>query len=110
MFLRTDGGLRSIGVCRGEFLAQGTPYLVTIVRQVHVILLIHGLQLGVETTNHHVLETVGLNLGPVFYLVRRNILRIAGDVVRGEGIGTLGTDSSHQFVVLIGNEILGGNL
>ena len=63
-----------------------------------------------KTTNDHVLETVGLNLRPVLNLVRGNVLGIAGHVVRGVGVGTLGTDGSHQFVVLIGDEVLGSHL
>ena len=63
-----------------------------------------------ETTNDHILETVCLNLGPVVYLVGGDILRIAGYIVRSIGIGTLSTDGSHQFVILVGDEVLGSDL
>ena len=56
------------------------------------------------------LETVALDLRPVLDLVGWDILRIAGHIIRGECIRTLRTDSSHQFIVLIGDEVLGSNL
>ena len=108
--LRTDSGLSTIGVCRRQLLTHRTPYLVTIIGQIHVILLIDSLQLRMETANHHVLETVSLYLCPVLHLVRRDVLGIAGDIVRRESIGTLCTDGSHQLVVLVGNEVLGSHL
>ena len=110
MLLCTNGGLSAIGVCRCELLAQCTPNLVTIVGKVDVILLINSFQLGMETTDNHILETVGLNLSPVVNLIRRDVLYITGDIVRGEGIGALSTDGSHQLVVLIGNEVAGSHL
>ena len=63
-----------------------------------------------ETANHHILETVGLNACPVLHLIRRNILRIASHVVRCIGIRTLCTDGRHEFVVFVRNEIFGSNL
>ncbi len=110
MFLRSDGGLRSIRMRGSQLLAQSAEYLVAIVRQVHIILFVDSFQLRVEATNHHVLEAVGLNLGPVFHLIRRNILRIASDIIRSEGIRSLGTDSRHQLVILVGDEILSSHL
>ena len=110
VFLCTDSGLRTIGVCRGEHLTQCTEHLVVVVSEVDVILLIDGLQLGVETTNHHVLEAVALNLSPVLDLVGGDVLRVASNIVGGEGIGSTGTDGSHQFVVLVGNKVLGSHL
>ena len=106
MFLRTDGGLRAVRMGRRQLLTHRTPYLVTVVSQIHVVFLVDGFQLGMETANHHVLETVGLNLRPVLNLVRRDVLYVARHIVRREGIRTLGTDSCHQLVVLVGNEVL----
>ena len=63
-----------------------------------------------ETADDHILETVGLNLCPVLHFVAGNVFRVAGYIVRGIGIRSLCTDSRHQFVVLVGNEILGSNL
>ena len=110
VILRTDSGLRTIGMSRRQLLAQRTPYLVAIIGEVDVILLVNGLQLSVETTDNHILETVGLHLGPVLNLVRRDILRIARHIVGGKGIGALSTNGSHQLVVLVGDEVLGSYL
>ena len=63
-----------------------------------------------EPTNHHILEAVSLNLGPVIDLIGRDILRIAGDIIRGVGISALGTNGCHQFIVFVGNKILSSNL
>ena len=110
MLLRTDGGLRAVRM-RGEKLGQQSlVLLVAIAGETNVVLLIDSLQLGMEAANHHILEAVGLHLCPVLNLVRGNVLYIAGHVVRGEGIRALATDGSHQFVVLIGNEVLGCEL
>ena len=110
MLLRTDGGLCAIGMVRPEHLRDGVEQLALVLRQTDVILLVHSLQLGVEATDHHVLEPVTLDLGPVLDLVRGDILRITGHIVRGIGIRSLSTDGSHQLVILIGNEILGSHL
>ena len=63
-----------------------------------------------ETTDYHILETVALNLRPVLDLVRGDILRITGHIVRGIGVRTFCTDGSHQLVILIGDEVLGSHL
>ena len=76
--------------------------------RVHVVLLVDGLQLGVEAAENDVLEAVGLDLGPVLQLVGRNVLGIAGHVVAGVGIGAATADGRHRLVVLVGDEDLGG--
>ena len=110
VLLRTDGGLKSVRMGRPEHLADGGKELTLVAAQSDIILLIDSLQLGVETTYHHVLESVGLDLCPVLNLVRRDILRIAGHVVRRVGVRPFCTDGSHQLVVLIGDEVLGCHL
>ena len=95
---------------RSQQLTHGSIELATVGCQTDVILLVHGLQLGMETTDDHVLETVTLDLRPVLNLVRGDILRIAGHIVRGVGIRTLCTNGCHQLVVLIGDEVLRSNL
>ena len=95
---------------RPEHLADGGKELTLVAAQSDIILLIDSLQLGVEATYHHVLESVGLDLCPVLNLVRRDILRIAGYIVRGIGVRPFCTDGCHQLIVLIGNEILGSHL
>ena len=110
VLLRTDGGLCAIRMGRRELLAQSLPQLVAVIRQIDIILLIHRLELGMEAANHHILETVALDLSPVLNLVAGDILRIAGHIVRGEGVGSFSTDSGHQLVVLVGDEVLGCHL
>ena len=89
---------------------EGVEALVHIVRQSDVVFLVDGLQFGVESADDHVLEAVALNLGPVLNLVAGNVLGIAGHVVAGERIGTLGSDGGHQLVVFVRDEILGCHL
>ena len=110
MLLRTDGGLHTIGMRRRKFLPQRTHHLIIIIREVDVILLIHRLEFGMEPTDDHVLEPVTLDLRPVLDLVGRDILRIAGHIVGGKGVRPLCPDGGHEFVVLIGDEILGSHL
>ena len=110
MFLRTDGGLRTIRMSRTEFASHGLIELSHILRQSDVILLVDGLQLSMETTDDHILETVGLNLGPVLHLIRGNVFCIARHVIRRIGIGAFRTNGCHQFVVLIRDEILSSHL
>ena len=110
MLLRTDGGLRTVGVRGSELLAHGLPHLVAVVCQIQVILLIHGLQFGMESADDHVLETVALDLCPVLNLVGGDIFHITGDIVRGEGVRPLSADGGHQLVVFVGDEILGCEL
>ena len=58
-----------------------------------------------ESANHHVLESLALNLSPVFHLVARNVLRVASYVVGSICVRTLRSDGSHQLVVFVGNEV-----
>ena len=110
MLLRTDGGLRAVGMVGPQHLTDGVEQLTLVTGQSDVILFIHSLQLCMEATDNHILETVGLNLRPVLHFVGRDVLRVAGHIVRGIGIRTLRTDGSHQFVILVGNEVLGSLL
>ena len=59
-----------------------------------------------EAANDHVLEAVALYACPVFDLVRGDVLHIAGHVVRGVGVGALGTYRRHELVILVGYVIL----
>ena len=110
MLLRTQRCLQTIGMIGEQLAHHGSHLLTEIARQTDVVLLIDSLQLGMETADDHILETVCLNLGPVFYLVRRNVLDIAGNVIRGVGIGTLGTNSRHQLVVFVRDKVFGSQL
>ena len=110
MLLSTYSSLCTIGVGGVELRHKSVEEFVHIACEVDVILLIDSLQLGVEAANGHVLEALALNLRPVVYLVRGDVLGITGDVVRSVGVSTLSTDDRHQFVVLVRDEELGSQL
>ena len=110
MLLRTDGGLQTVWVVGPQHLADGGKELAAVLCNTDIVFLIYRLQLSMETADDHILETVSLNLRPVLYLVAGDVFRVARHIVRGIGIRSLCTDSSHQLVVFIGNEILGSNL
>ena len=61
-----------------------------------------------EAADDAVLESLGLNLGPVFHFVAGDILGVAGYVEAGVGVGAVGADGCHQLVVFIGNGIFRG--
>ena len=103
---RTDNlvlTVRNIGI---EDIIDRQQHLTLVIDAAHVILLIHSLQLGVETANNQVLEAVGLNHRPATQLTRRNHLMVAGAVIARVGIETRRTDSLHQLIELIGNRDL----
>ena len=56
------------------------------------------------------LEAVALDLRPVLNLIAGDVLGVTGHIVRGEGIRTFGSDGRHEFVVLVGDEVLGSQL
>ena len=106
----SDGRLCAIGVGGEELRHQGREEFVAVLGETHVVLLIDGLQLRVETANDHVLETVALHLEPVVDLVARDVLHVAGDIVARIGIGAFGSDARHHLVVLVGDVVLGCEL
>ena len=110
VLLGADGGLRAVGVRGEELRQQSLVLLVTIVREPDIELLVNSLQLSVEAADDHILEAVGLHLGPVLHLVRWDVLDVAGHIVRSESVRALATDGRHQFVVLVGDEVLGCQL
>ena len=110
VLLRTNRGLCAIGVGGEEHGADTLPEFARVLSDADVVLLIHSFQLGVESTDHHILEAVGLNLSPIGDFVRGNVLHIARHVVRGVSVRTLCTDGRHELVVLVGDEILGSQL
>ena len=81
MLLCAYCGLHTVGVARIHLGVVGSPLFAAVFSQRDVKLFIHGLQLGVETTYHHVLETVALYACPVLNLVGRNVFYIASYVV-----------------------------
>ena len=108
VLLGADRGLLAVRVVRVERPGHGLVELLAVAGQGHVLLLIDGLQLGVEAADHQMTETVGLDTGPVVDLVGGDVLGIDGLVVGGPGVGPGGADDSHQFVILVGDRQLGG--
>ena len=106
MLLGTDGGLESIRVVGPQHLTDSSEELPAVAGQSDIVFLIHSLQLCMETADHHVLETVGLDFRPVLYLVRWDVLCIASHIVGSICVSPLCTDGCHQLVVLVGDEVL----
>ena len=105
--LRADDGLGAVRVVREEHRVEGVERLLGVVGQAHVLLLVHGLELGVEAAEDAVLEAVGLDLRPVLELVGGDFLHVAGHVVGGVGVGTAGADDGHELVILVRDRDLG---
>ena len=105
-----DGGLRTVGVVGEQGCHHGFVGATAVLCHAYVFLLVNGFQLGVEKTQHEVLETVALHFGPVFELVGGNVLNVHGVVVGGEGVGAGGADGGHRFVVLVGDGNLRGEV
>ena len=110
MLLLTDGGLGTVWMGRGEKLPEGSKLLGVVASHGDVLLLVYSLQLGMETADHHVLESVALYLSPILYLVVRDVLYIAGHIVGSIGVGALASDARHQLVVLVRDVVLGCQL
>ncbi len=103
VLLCAEHGLCSVGVVGEECREHGLGHLAVVLGEAHVFLLVDGFELGVESAQHGVLEAVGLDACPVFDLVGGYVLDVAGLVVGGVGIRTVGADGGHEFVVLVGN-------
>ena len=103
VLLCAEHSLRAIRVRRVESGQQLLVYLAAVLGQRHVFLLVDGFQLGVESSQYRMLETVGLYARPVIYLVGRNVLHIAGHIVTRIRVGAVCADSAHQLVVLVGD-------
>ncbi len=69
MLLGAQRGLLTVGMIGEKCLVERFPHLAAVLGKAHVLLLINRLQLGVETADDIVTETVGLNAGPVVNLV-----------------------------------------
>ena len=107
VFLRTESGLCTIRMVREQRACDRFKQLASVLCRVHVAFFVYGFQLGVESADYQTLETVCLNLRPVFNLVAWDVFHIASHIITGIGIGSFGTDSPHQLVVFIRNEISG---
>ena len=110
MLLLTDGSLCAVRMGRGEKLPESSKLLGVVASHRDVLLLVYSLQLGMETADYHVLESVALYLSPILYLVVRDVLYIAGHIVGSIGVGALASDARHQLVVLVRDVVLGCQL
>ena len=90
---------RVVGVEQREHAVIG---LVAVAGERHVVLLVNRFQLGMESADHGVLETVALYLGPLLDAVRGDILGVDRLVERGPRVGSVGRDGGHQLVVFVG--------
>ena len=106
MLLSTQHGLATIGVVGEQRCVHRLINLATVVGERHILLLVDGFELGVETANHNIFETIRLDFEPILNLVRGNVLDINGHIVTRISVGALSTDRSHQLVVLVGNSQL----
>ncbi len=106
VFLKTQDAVLPVGVVRVEQSGDRVENLLVVARERHVVLLVDGLQLGVETADHVVGEAVGLDLGPILHLIRGDVLRVDRLVVGGPGVAAVRTDGGHQLVVFVGDRQL----
>ncbi len=101
MGLRPQHGLCAIWMRGEQCCKHGLVRLASVVGKRHVLLLIDGFQLGVETAKNGILEAVRLHDGPAFQFIRGNILDVAGNILRCIGISPVGSDSRHHLVILV---------
>ena len=78
MLLGTKSRLLAVRMVRVEGGEQCLIHLAAVLGKGHVLLLIDGLQLGVESPDHVVAETVSLDARPVVDLIGRNVLGVHG--------------------------------
>ena len=65
VLLRTDGGLHPVGVLGEEAMHERVDDARHVVVHSLVLLFVDGFELGMETTDDHILEAIRLNLAPV---------------------------------------------
>ena len=63
---------------------------------VHIVLLEHVLQLGLEGTEHRVNETIGEDSQPTIHLSSREGVVVCREIIGGEGVDTLCSDEVEQ--------------
>ena len=107
MLLRSDRCLDSVRMTGKQHGINRFHRFGIILREAHVLLLIDGLQLGVETPDDGMDEPVGLNLRPILYLIGRDIFLIDSHIIGSKGIGACRSDDGHKLVIFIGNSDLG---
>ena len=67
--LGAQNRLGAIGMMREEGCEGRLPHFAVVLGQGHILLLVDGLQLGVEAPDDRMTETVRLNLRPILDLV-----------------------------------------
>ena len=87
--LRADDGLRAIGMVPEKHRIQGVQGLLLIVHEAHVLLLVHGLQLGVESAEYAVLEPVRFDPGPILDLIGGDVFGVAGHIVGSKRVASV---------------------
>ena len=107
VFLGAEHGVLAVRYGGIEGLVDGQKHFPYIHGGIHVKLLVYGLEFGVETTDHEVLEPIGLYDGPASQFGVGNDLMVAGVGRTGIGIDAGSTDTGHELVELIGNGDLG---
>ena len=107
LLLRAENGLGAVGMMGEEAGVDGFEHLAVVAGEVHVVFLVDGFELGVESADHVVAEAVGLDLRPVLHLVGGDVLGVDGFVVGGPGVGPAAAYHAHHLVVLVGNGDLG---
>ncbi len=110
VFLRTQNGLRAVGVGGEEGGEHFFAHFAAVACERHILLFVDGFEFGVEAPDHGIGETVGLYARPVLDLVGGNVLYVDRHVVAGVGVGAFGADGSHQFVVLVWNGYARGDV
>ena len=104
MLLCANGGLRAVGMARIQLGVQRIVCLAEVVGKRNILLLIHRLELCVESPYHHILKPVGLYAQPVLHLVCRYVFGVTGHVVAGISVGALRSYRRHELVVFVGYE------
>ena len=103
VLLRADDRLLSVGVVGVEHLVECLKHFPDILGEAAVVFLIDSLQLGVESSDDHVLEAVALHGSPALHLVGGDVLNVARLVLTRECIASGGADACHELVVLVGD-------
>ena len=80
--------------------------MLRVVVRVHIILLKHILQLGLESTENGINQSVRIQRQPAFHLISRKAIVVEGHVVTRSGIQSLTTDGLNQIAELVRSTVL----
>ena len=93
-----------IEITLGQLLDSGAGHRVAI----HVLLLVHRLQLALEQAEHGINQALAINLGPLLDVLRRECVEIKRIIIRRTGIEPRTPVARDQAVELVGNDVLRG--